>query len=167
MRYLILIFLLSSCYSSKRAVQDIVKAQSAYPDKVAEACSNYYPTKDSVIRETEYIKGETDTLINYVELDCDTVTEVKYKNRIIRVKQPVKTRVDTFIKKVFKSIERTDKLRAKDTLLQREKANSIKQRTLKRHHIKRSNKYATAFYGLVSLLLLVLVGRFYLKRIRG
>lgn len=163
---IILLVILSGCYTEKRASIQLAKAQGTYPHVVAAKCSDYYPTKDSIIRETEFIKGETSTVHDSVLIDCDTVTEVKYKNRIIRVKQPQKTRVDTYIKKVYKTVERTDKLRVKDTLLARYKSDLAFSTFEVKKYKKRSKKYMICFYSLIAILLLILFGKMYLSRFK-
>lgn len=95
----ILAVLLSSCYTSRVARKQVIKAQTNHPDIVASACALYYPPKDSQVISTQYIQGATDTLLQYVEVECpnlhDTIPGPVQK---IKVPCPPSThRVDTFI----------------------------------------------------------------------
>lgn len=68
MKYLLLILLLSSCYSERKAKNQFSKAAIAYPKIPAEFCADEFPVKDSVIKDTVIT---TDTL--YIEGLADTV----------------------------------------------------------------------------------------------
>lgn len=86
MRYLLIILgvLLVGCYTPKRASFQVTKAQSIHPKIVAEKCASFYPTKDSISIVEKLIKGKTDTLLEEILVDCDTVVETKYrKGRVV------------------------------------------------------------------------------------
>lgn len=92
------VLLLSSCYTSKVAKKQVIKAQTNHPAIVASACALYYPPKDSQVINTQYIQGATDTFLQYVEIECpatnDTTPGAVQK---IKVPCPPSThRVDTF-----------------------------------------------------------------------
>jgi hypothetical protein len=81
MKHLIIILLLSSCYSQKLAEKSINKAKINYPDLVAKKSSEWFPC-DTIVKKdsTEYIKWikKIDTL-NQIQLDTIIDTLVKFK----------------------------------------------------------------------------------------
>lgn len=109
---LLIILSLTSCYTSKKATKDIVKAQTSYPSVVAKACLSYYPTKDSIAYVEKFLPGKTDTVENYIDVECppsllDTV-KVPY---IVRAKCPPSIiRVDTVVNETFNYYEDTRKI---------------------------------------------------------
>lgn len=64
MRYLLLIVLFASCYTPKKALQDVNKAHRKHPQVVAEFCSNTFPCV------TSRVDTLTETEIEYITLKC-------------------------------------------------------------------------------------------------
>ena len=109
----ILLILLSSCYTEKRARIHVNKAHSVHPVVVAEACASLYPVKDSIVIKKEYIQGKSDTLLQFVEVNCDSVIHdtIPGNDRIIRMPCPPSIkRVDTFIDHQYHTVENTAKV---------------------------------------------------------
>lgn len=107
------ISLLSSCFTEKKAIREFYKINYKYPELVASNCNSLFPIKEKIVKETIYKEGRVDTVFDFAVLDCDTVTEVKYKNRIVKVKCPPSyTRTDTIIKSVYVNQESTSKVKA-------------------------------------------------------
>lgn len=52
MKYLLLILILTGCYSERKAKNQFAKAAIAYPKIPAEYCGNAFPVKDSLITDT-------------------------------------------------------------------------------------------------------------------
>lgn len=100
---------LSSCYTSKKAVEQSVKAYVNYPDKVAELHSKWFPISSKTVIEKEYIQGKDSIIIDTVTVDCsEVVNEVE---KIVKVPVAVnKYRVDTFRISTIDSLENTAKI---------------------------------------------------------
>lgn len=65
MKYIVLILLFfSSCYSGKKAENDIDKAHRKYPDLVAKKSSEWFPCKLQIIKLDELDKKTADSIIN-------------------------------------------------------------------------------------------------------
>lgn len=67
--------LLSGCYTTNKAKKQVIKAHAEYPQVTAKYCSEFYPTKDSVIIKKELIKGETITEVDSFWVDCDSIVK--------------------------------------------------------------------------------------------
>lgn len=65
MRILIVLMLLSSCYTTNKAKQQVSKAHALKPEVTAELCGSFYPIKDSISYKFEFIQGKSDTLIEF------------------------------------------------------------------------------------------------------
>lgn len=83
-KYLLLLTLLSSCYTARVAKKDFAKASIAYPAIAAEYCAVTFPIKERVIQgkdslrlDTIYSEGDTyyDTLYSFRK---DTVYITRY-----------------------------------------------------------------------------------------
>lgn len=78
---------MSSCYTERKAQEQVDKAHHRYPAVPAKFCSEQYPPKDSVSVLKEYLQGEdvvfTDTLIMLHHLQ-DTVVLTKYITKTIK-----------------------------------------------------------------------------------
>jgi len=90
MKYIVILLLLSSCYSQQKARVQLGKAVTTYPEIGAEFCALTYPVKELVKSDTLY---KTDTIINgftfidtaYIKIR-DTVTRTITKtlpNKIV------------------------------------------------------------------------------------
>lgn len=92
---LLLIVLLSGCYTAKKAMRQDVKVQSQYPEISAANCAVWYPPRIESNTETKYIKGEEKIEYRTVQVDCDSAIIATGKN-VIDVPCPgTKTRIDT------------------------------------------------------------------------
>lgn len=125
MRYLIISIL---AFSSCKSAEDLVfKAHKKDPVEASKTCNDLYYKADSVVRVTEYIKGDTillpqDTII----VDC---ADAKNKDKVIPVKCPPSIIVvDTLRDSIYiKEIDRSltlENAKLKDTLSEKEKQSS-------------------------------------------
>lgn len=87
-RILILALLFAGCTAS----QQLAKISVKRPELLAKTCGNFFPIKESVTKEIQYVQGQRDTLWQSEYIDCDTVIG---QDRIIRVPYLVNIR-DTF-----------------------------------------------------------------------
>lgn len=106
---LLILILLSSCYTDKKATKQVVKAHAIKPKITANLCNSFYPIKDSIIKETNFIQGKTDT-VTFLSFDTihDTLNGVVYLDRV-NYKTIRKT--DTVIKTHIQYKESTSKVR--------------------------------------------------------
>lgn len=102
MKYLLLILILTGCYSERKAKNQFAKAVVAYPKIPAEYCANEFPVKDSVIRDTT---KTTDTVLIQGGITEDTL--------IIRVNDTVRI---TIIRELPGKII-TNTIRITDTII--------------------------------------------------
>jgi hypothetical protein len=103
-----LIGLFSACYTEKRFSRQLSKGVVAYPSVMSNACASLYPNKIETIKEITYREGKVDTVWEDIYLDCDTVTEVVWKDRIVKVEVPKKIKqVDTIVDYQYHVVENT------------------------------------------------------------
>lgn len=98
MRYLLFLFLIMGCYTSRQAEKDLDKAQIYYPNIVAQKTAKWYPcgiiatsidsseiigwgkTLDSI---SYIIKNDTINIVEVREKDCsDSILIKKYNDRL-------------------------------------------------------------------------------------
>ena len=104
-RILILSLLLVGCYTTNKAKKQVVKAHALKPNVTAELCTSFYPTKDSIVKETINIPGKNDTVLSMiVDTVYDSKTNTVYLDRIKYI-----NRVDTVFKSVFSNKQSTSK----------------------------------------------------------
>ncbi len=121
---LLLIVLLSSCYSANKALKQTLKAQALYPEVLANACNNIYNRPDSIYTHELVIKGDTilllDTVVNY-----DTINNIKhaYIHRTIHT-------TDTIVKTRFVQVSDKAALHLLQSQLAAANAELIKQTQL-------------------------------------
>ena len=72
---ILILLLLSGCYTVNKASKQVIKAHVTYPQITAKYCSEFYPTHDSVIFTKEFIKGETVTEVDSFWVDCDSIVK--------------------------------------------------------------------------------------------
>lgn len=82
MRFLLLLLLLSSCYTEKKAERNIDKAQYRFPEVVAKKSAQYYPCESQILRidtcELVYYKETIDSIDRIIEkLRIDTFKDCK------------------------------------------------------------------------------------------
>ena len=87
MRYILLIILFSSCYTSKDALHDLNKAHRKYPEVVASFCSDTFPCVTSRIdtlkeKQLEYITLRCPDY-NYDSAYIDTIWLTHSKTQVI------------------------------------------------------------------------------------
>lgn len=105
---LILAGLFSACYTPKKFSRQLSKGVVAYPEIMSNTCASLYPPKVESVKEIVYKEGKKDTIWEDIYLDCDTITEVVWKDRVVKVQVPKTiTRVDTFIDHQYHTIENT------------------------------------------------------------
>lgn len=161
----ILAVLLSSCYTSRVARKQVIKAQTNHPEIVASACALWYPPKDSQVISTQYIQGATDTLLQYVEIECPSIHDTT-PGAVQKIKVPCPPsthRVDTFVDHQYHYQENTAEV---ESLSSRIRDYEYGKATLE---TKLSAKQKTIRYltALVSAFALSWVVFFFLRRAIG
>lgn len=104
---IVLLLILSSCYTDRKATKQVIKAHAIKPSITANLCSSFYPVKDSIIKETKFIEGKKDTVTNLVTdtlINNDTVKIINTVYRYIN-------RTDTVNKTHIQYRESTSKLK--------------------------------------------------------
>lgn len=71
MKYLLLILILTGCYSAKKAQQQVDKADSTYPEIVAKLARDKYPCTDLLKPDTTVIYQDS-----LVYIECPEITPV-------------------------------------------------------------------------------------------
>lgn len=156
-----LTFLLSSCYTQHTALKRISKAHAIQPAATAKACAAFYPAKDSVSIIQKLIQGATDTLTNYITVDCDSAR--KKAPAPFRIKMPCPpsfTRVDTLIDHQYHSIENTALVEAQEAQIQSLNTELTKA-TTQRDALRKREQIAL---GILGILALAAIFRFYIKK---
>lgn len=97
MRYLLLLILLSGCYTRQKATNQFSRAAVAYPELPAGYCARTYPPKDSLIKGDSVVTF--DTIYTGGETVFDTV-RVADTIRIVKTIQLPGTRI---IERVYKT----------------------------------------------------------------
>jgi hypothetical protein len=162
MRYLILLLLITGCYTAKKAEQQTNKALLNYPVVVAKVARDAFPcitkASDTVTRiEYEYIDVDCpDSIIKTELIPGDTVIRITTKT--VRVQVPAKTIYIT------KNIEDSAKIKllvfnieAKDKVI----LNQYNQIVKKDKKITAKNKELWIYRSLLLLLVLYLCFRLY------
>lgn len=109
---LLIMVLLTSCYNTKLAQRQVIKAQVNYPEVVAKHCASIYPPRIDTFERIEIKEGKVVTEVDTVVVDCDTVLIEKYKDRVVKVPIQVnKYRVDTILKEVVRNAENTARIK--------------------------------------------------------
>ena len=98
--------LFSACYTEQRFTRHIGKGAVRYPHVLARSCNTMYPPKTETKTEIIYKEGKNDTIYEDLYIDCDTISETIYKDRIVKVPY-VKTIIqrDTLYKSITESVE--------------------------------------------------------------
>jgi len=105
---IILSGLFSACYTEKRFSRQLSKGVVVYPSVMSNTCASLYPSKVETIKELIYKEGKIDTIWEDLYLDCDTITEVVWKDRVVKVQVPkIIKKVDTIIDHQYHSVENT------------------------------------------------------------
>lgn len=111
-KYILIVCVLGSCYTSNKAKKQLNKANDKFPDVVAKFTRDQYPCIDKKI-DTAY---SIDTLYQYINVECpplfptiDTFykTNTLYKNRIVKQLVAIPQRTIT----ITKSIEDSAKIK--------------------------------------------------------
>jgi len=108
-KILILALFITGCTAEKQLAKISVKR----PELLAKTCGNFFPIKESVTKEIQYVQGQRDTLWQSEFVDCDTVIG---QDRIIRVPYLIKIR-DTFKMVEVRTEENTARVTALETNL--------------------------------------------------
>ena len=162
---LLILLSLTGCFTQKKAQKQFNKAHFKYPEISAKGCSIFYPIKEKITIDTKYIQGEIDTFIEFVEVDCDTVIETKFKERIIQIPCPPRLqRVDTIYKTEYKELENTAKLEVLNINIKRLEADRIilESQIL---HVKKSSlfwKRLALFLTIIAVVYIIYKIEFYL-----
>lgn len=95
MRYFLLLLLLSSCYTEKKAERNIDKAQYKFPEVVAKKSAQYYPCDKQILRidtcELVYYKETIDSIDRIIEkLRIDTFKDCKsIRSKLVKSNQVI------------------------------------------------------------------------------
>jgi hypothetical protein len=108
-KILIIALLFAGCTAEKQLAKISVKR----PELLAKTCGNFFPIKESVTKEIQYVQGQRDTLWQSEYIDCDTIYG---QDRVIRVPYIVKIR-DTFKVVEVRTEENTARVTALETNL--------------------------------------------------
>lgn len=102
MRNIIYILLLPILFASCVSEKNFKKFHEKYETKAATNCAAWYPSVASVVEKEKYIQGEdifVPSETQYVTVNCDSVEKSKKsKDKIVKIKVPGPTRVDTVVK---------------------------------------------------------------------
>ena len=85
MKYLILLVLLSGCYSRPIATKQHGRAVSTYPDLAADYCARVYPAKDSLIKGDSVVIFDTIYTGGNVSFDTTIIMDTKYITKTIQL----------------------------------------------------------------------------------
>ena len=108
-KILILALFITGCTAEKQLAKIGVKR----PDLLAKTCGNFFPIKESVTKEIQYVQGQRDTLWQSDFVDCDTIYG---QDRIIRVPYVIRLH-DTFKVVEVRTEENTARVNALETNL--------------------------------------------------
>lgn len=150
--------LITSCYTSNKAVKQSVNAYVEYPEEVAELHSKWYPVSTSRTVEKEYIQGKDSLIYDTVIVDCeDVVHEVEKIVKVPVIKHS--TRVDTFRTSTIDSIENTAKLTSLEKALDKKNQDLVNERLAHaktkselKEAKKQRNIFGGSFFGLIALI---------------
>lgn len=121
MIYLFAFLVLSGCYTQRKAERQVLKAQTRYPEVVANDCGNWYPPKEVTVTKTEYKPGVTVYHSDTVKIDCDSVVKNGTGNTVVYMPCPPRSeRVDTFYSTHTKTVENTARIAALQQLYNKE-----------------------------------------------
>ena len=108
-KILILALFITGCTAEKQLAKISVKR----PELLAKTCGNFFPIKESVTKEIQYVQGQRDTLWQSEFVDCDTIYG---QDRIIRVPYVIRLH-DTFKVVEVRTEENTARVNALETNL--------------------------------------------------
>lgn len=108
--FLVLIFSLTGCYSARKAARQVIKAQSIFPEMVAENCGLWYPPKEFTRESTRYLRGKDSVIRDTAYVDCTKPGNIDKKDVLVPCNQTI--RVDTFEKEVITKVENTATIQA-------------------------------------------------------
>lgn len=108
-KILILALLFAGCTAEKQLAKISVKR----PELLAKTCGNFFPIKESVTKEIQYVQGQRDTLWQSEFVDCDTIYG---QDRIVRVPYVIRLH-DTFKVVEVRTEENTARVTALETNL--------------------------------------------------
>ena len=148
--FIIPIILLSGCYTTNKAKKQVIKAHAEYPQVTAKYCSEFYPTKDSLIIRDNYIKGDIIESTDTFFVDCDSIINANINSPApIRVAVPCKSThsVDTIFRSKEVVRENTATVEHLEFQIKDKDATIIKQG----EDISFYKKFMWAFFGLLAV----------------
>lgn len=102
MRYLLILLLLQSCYTANKAIKQVDKANTHYPEVVAKIARDKYPCTDLLKPDTAVIWRDSVVIVDCPDNRNDyfeTVRTIRDTvNRIIKVPVTVPVRIQTITK---------------------------------------------------------------------
>jgi len=152
MRFLILLLILSGCYSVKKAERQMNKAQINFPEVVATKSALWYPCIPiKTISDSTQYKSWFDTInvLNDLRIDtiykADTIELLKYNQRLVYIYRNIYKNLpvihDTIVKQSM-----ADKTIIQEFIVDREKA-----------HKKYENSTKLNLWLLIALLISIIV----------
>lgn len=132
-----LLLLVSSCYTPRKAERQVIKAKAHYPEMIAGACADWYPSLDSTGTSTEIKPGvELPPVINQVQVNCDSMLKAGIANATIPCPPCKQKAPDTVEKKSHTTIVN----RARETELELALARKDKEmQDMKDYYTKQGN----------------------------
>lgn len=142
-KYIIVILILSSCYTTNKAKKQVSKAHALKPIVTAEMCNSFYPIKDSISYKFEFIQGKNDTTFQ-VDTLMNSKDSIIYINTIKYIKK-----TDTIREQLTSIKESTSK---DAVILNLSEQKAIIKETL-RATKKSLNTWRLSFFILIALYL--------------
>lgn len=154
--FLFALLLLSSCYSQKKAAQQMDKAHSNYELLTANRCASWYPIKIDTVYGEAVVKRTVDTILGEtIFINCDSLTASSKTNTgtVFNLQRiPVKCPPSVYI---HDSIE-------KPVYIVKENTAALRAATLERDSFKKSlATWQTSALILGCLLILSFIGIWY------
>jgi hypothetical protein len=153
---LIVLMVFQSCYTVQKAQKQIIRAHVSYPELMPDFCSSTFPTKDSTVVKTKFIKGKETFKTDTITIDCDSVVSDFDKENKVFIKREEGFRVDTVYIDKIKTV--------RDTALEIKLQNDINKqkndiRKLKADLLQAensSNGWMQRCWGLIILLIFII-----------
>lgn len=113
MKNTILLFLtclfLTSCYTQKKAIKEIIKADITFPNTTASFCAGRFPLQEKITEKITYKKGKDSIVYDTISVDCKKAISNGNATQKVAIKTIYKT--DTIYKYKETKVENTAKLK--------------------------------------------------------
>lgn len=152
----------SSCYTARKAQNQVQRANFKFPLVTTDFCSTNYPVKESVKEIIKTIPGKPIFKVETVLVDCDSVVSDKSIDNKVEFKYKTIYRTDTIVK--TKIVIKEDVAKVTNLELKvKERDKAIIEKDLKINQLTKSNKELTITSIILVLLLLLTIGLFFKK----